>query len=117
MGNPSLLRIYNVDTSKQALFHKFDMILKGVTLYREKTGRKPKPYGGEYCISYTKEADLLADLFNKITGYRFCLTLKGKSSRFIKISFTNEFNVVSFHEHSGALVGPIIRVRKIVVRS
>ncbi|MCE4614885.1 MAG: hypothetical protein F7B60_05105 [Desulfurococcales archaeon] len=114
-GNPSLLKIFHVNAIEQVLNEVSDIVLKGVTLYRERTGRKPKPFNGKYCIAYADGTELLADLINCLTGYSFCL--KEGEYRYIKIDSINELAVISFYDQTGSIVGPIIRVRKIVNRS
>lgn len=116
-GNPSLLRVYQVNVIKHLLDEWFDLILKGVTLYREKTESKPKPYNGKYCISYSTGTELLADLINRLTDYSFCLNKNKDRFRYIKIDTMNELFTISFHYKTKMIAGPIIRVRKIVNRS
>ncbi|MCE4605830.1 MAG: hypothetical protein F7B59_00655 [Desulfurococcales archaeon] len=117
-GNPGLIKVYHVNVIKHVLDEWFNLILKGITLYKEKTGSKPKPYDGKYCISYSVGTELLADLINRLTGYTFCLKRSDKEvSRYIEIDTMNELFVIRFYRQTGTIAGPIIRVRKIVDRS
>ena len=118
-GNPSMLKIFKPDIPKSGLDEKYRILLRGVTLYREKARSKPSTYNGEYCISFGGDEDVyaLTGIVSEVTGYRFCKVNVDSNVRRIRISAANDVKAVSFHDGRGNLVGPIIRVRRIEVVS
>ena len=118
-GNPSMLKIYKPDIPKSGLDEKYRILLRGVTLYREKAHFKPSRYNGTYCISFSGNEDVyaLSSIVSEVTGYKFCRVNLDSNVRRIKISAVNGVRTISFHDERGNLVGPIIRVRRIEVVS
>ncbi len=118
-GNPSMLKIYKPDIPKSGLDEKYRILLRGVTLYREKAHSKPSRYNGTYCISFSDNEDVyaLTSIVSDVTGYKFCRVNLDSNVRRIKISAVNDVRIISFQDEKENLVGPIIRVRRIEVVS
>ena len=116
-GNPSMFKIFKPSIPRSELYEKYRVLLRGVTLYREKARSKPSRYNGDYCISFGGNGDVyaLAGIISEVTGYKFCRVSVDSDVRRIRISTVNDVKTVSFHDEKRDVVGPIIRVRRIEV--
>jgi U3 small nucleolar ribonucleoprotein protein IMP4 len=118
-GNPSMIKIYKPEVLKTELVEKYRILLRGVTLYREKIRSKLSKYNGIYCISFNKngldDVYSLASIVSEVTGYRFCIEDSNPGTRYIRIFSGDGVLVVSFQDENGNLAGPIVRVRRIEV--
>ncbi len=115
-GNPSMLRIYSVDTVSGDLVPRYNIFLKGLTLYRDRFKVKPTPYKGSYCVEGRGDgAAKLAGVLSVVLNYPSCLNPIVDAPRRIIVDLHGNVFTIKFIEMN-RLVGPILRVRRYEVQ-
>ncbi len=117
-GNPSIIRLYDIDPVNNNPSHIYTVFLKGITLSREAGNSKPSKNEGTYILAPYPDDEqdrLLTIFFIELFKAKPLDGIPPKNSLVIRIRpywlGEKKVHVIDFYEGSPRkLVGPIIRI-------